>query len=242
MSAVAAAIPCTSWMGTLYRRGPAGSRGYALTFDDGPTPGGTERVLELLHKYNAPATFFVIGQNVEQYPDLVRRIAEEGHIVSNHTWRHARLGFLRRPEYWREELSRTDDLIESTIGKRPAMFRPPLGLRSPVMMRVAEERGQNVIMWSRKAFDGVKTTPQRILKRLAPTQDGDVLLLHDGMEPTRPRDPSPTIDALGILSDRLANRGLRPLPLDQLLRLPGYAGDSCPPIAAEGDGRHLSNS
>jgi peptidoglycan/xylan/chitin deacetylase (PgdA/CDA1 family) len=242
MTVATEAIPCSGWMGTLYRRGPVGSRGYALTFDDGPTPGGTERVLDLLREHKATATFFVIGQNVERYPDLVRRTAEEGHIVANHTWRHARLGFLRRPEFWRDEFSRTDEIIESIIGKRPAMFRPPLGLRSPAMMRLVEERGQKVIMWSRRAMDGIKTTSARILKRLTPTEDGDVLLLHDGMEPTRHRDPSPTIDALGFLIERLANKGLRPLPLDQLLRLPAYAGDSCPPMAASGEGKHLSNS
>src|SRR5687768_16289903 len=101
MTAAAEAIPCTSWMGTLYRRGPAGNRGYALTFDDGPTPGGTDRVLDLLGKHGAPAPFFVIGKNVERHPDLLRRIAAEGHIVGNHTWRHAKLGFLRSTEYWR---------------------------------------------------------------------------------------------------------------------------------------------
>jgi peptidoglycan/xylan/chitin deacetylase (PgdA/CDA1 family) len=229
-------------MGTVYRRGPSGHAGYALTFDDGPTPGGTERVLDLLRKYNAPATFFVIGKNVERYPDLTRRIVAEGHIVGNHTWRHAKLGFLRRPDYWREELTRTDEIIQATVGKRPAMFRPPLGLRSPIVMRAAAERGQRVIMWALKARDGVKTTPRRILQRLTPTQDGDVLLLHDGMEPTVHRDPTPTIDALCELIDRLAVRGLRPLPLDQLLGLPAYAGDSCPPMPVDGEGKHLSKS
>jgi peptidoglycan/xylan/chitin deacetylase (PgdA/CDA1 family) len=242
MTMIAEPTPSRSWMGTLYRRGPIGSGGYALTFDDGPTPGGTERVLDQLAKLKAPATFFVIGMNVEKHPDLLRRIHAEGHLVGNHTWRHAWLGFLRTPGFWREELARTDAIIESIIGRRPAMFRPPLGFRSPVVMRTADENGQRVIMWSQRAMDGVKTTSRRILSRLNGSADGDVLLLHDGMEPSKPRDPTPTIDALGELVGRLADRGLRPLPLDQLLRLPAYAGDSCPPMPSVGSGRHLSNS
>ena len=88
----------------------------SLTFDDGPTPGSTERVLDLLAKLNTPATFFVIGQNAEQWPQLLRRMDAEGHIVAGHTFDHRHFGLFRGWGYWQRQVERSNRLIEEIIG------------------------------------------------------------------------------------------------------------------------------
>ena len=101
--------------------------------------------------------------------------------------------------YWEHQLRETDRIIEQTIGVRPAMFRPPMGIKTPYVMRVAAQSGQAVVTWNRRAMDGIPTTPQRILDRLGPrTAAGDVLLLHDGVEPNSRRNPAATIATLRI--------------------------------------------
>lgn len=212
-----------TWLGTIHQRGLVGHSRYALTFDDGPLAGASDAILDCLKRLGVPATFFVIGMNAEREPDLVRRMAAEGHIVGNHSWTHSRLGMCRGRWYWGRQLERTATLIEQLIGRRPAMFRPPMGVRTPHIAGAARRSGHACIMWTRRGFDGVATTPQRIIDRVMETaSDGDVIVLHDGRERASRRDPQPTIDALPTLVERLHARGLRPAPLDALLNLPAY--------------------
>jgi len=212
-----------TWFGWGHSRGVVGQNRYALTFDDGPLAGATEAILDVLKAKSATATFFVIGENAEREPALVRRMHEEGHLVGNHTWMHSRLSMFREQWYWRREIERTDAVIESLIGRRPAMFRPPMGVRTPPNMRVCRRTGHAVILWTRRTMDGVATTPERIIDRVMETaSDGDVIVLHDGRERASKRDPQATIDALPALIDRMHERGLSPAPLNELLNLQAY--------------------
>ncbi|QOV91468.1 polysaccharide deacetylase family protein [Humisphaera borealis] len=218
-------VPSSQLWGRVILRGPAGGEpSVALTFDDGPTPGPTERVLDILGTAGIKATFFVIGANCRRAPALLQRIYAEGHLVGNHTFDHSHYGSWGMQRYWDRQLRQTDEAIASIIGVRPAMFRPPMGIKQFHTMRAARKGGQQVVGWTRKARDGVATTSAAILDRLAePTLAGDILLLHDGIEPNSPgRDPQPTIDALPILISRLKDRGLRMQRLDELLQVPGY--------------------
>ena len=219
--------PANGLWGAVHCRGRTDDPRYALSFDDGPTRDSTAAILDILGELAVPAAFFVIGQNVQRCPDLIARMDAEGHIIGNHTLDHAHLAMFRGRRYWDRQLAETDDLIERIIGKRPAMFRPPMGIKTGYVMGAAMRRGQAVMTWSRRAVDGIKTTSPRILDRLVPrTLAGDVLLLHDGVEPGSRRDPAPTIGAIKALVLGLRARGLEPCRLDALLGLPAYAAEA----------------
>ncbi len=219
-----------SWLGTVHERGVVGQNRYALTFDDGPLAGASDAILDVLKRHAAPATFFVIGENAAREPELVRRMHADGHTVANHTWTHSRLSMCRGRWYWNREVARTSAIIEQLIGGRPAMFRPPMGVRTPHNIGAARRAGLAYVLWTRRAFDGVETTAERIVDRVMQTAaDGDVIVLHDGRERASHRDPQPTIDALPILIERMSERGLTPAPLSELLNLPAY-GDLLPPV------------
>ena len=216
--------PRTRLFGPVVGRGPAGAAGVALTFDDGPTPGSTDRVLDALGETGVRAAFFVVGRNAERWPDLVRRMDAEGHVVANHTYDHSHTGMLGWWAYWRREVARADESIEQIIGKRPAFFRPPMGLKTWHVIHAARRRGQTVVTWTRRARDAEPTDVDGILGRLVgPTRPGEILVLHDGIEPhARPRDPSPTHQSVRPLVAGLRRRGLELVRLDELLGVEPY--------------------
>lgn len=224
-----------AWFGDVYERGQpglgqAGLGRFALTFDDGPIDGATPQILDSLKALRATATFFVIGRYVDERPDLVRRMHAEGHLIGNHTYDHSRLSMLRGPWYWREQIEKTDAALTRIIGRRPLMFRPPMGIRTPINCGAVRRSGHACVMWSRRAMDGVATTTDRILQRLLNgATDGDVLLLHDGREPASKRDPTPTVRAVERLVNTMRERGLSPVPLDELLGIPAYADSASYP-------------
>jgi len=211
------AMPGCQWFGPVTARGPTdGLPRVALTFDDGPWPGGTDQILDLLKRLNVRATFFVIGRYVEAHPQLVERIDREGHLIGNHSFDHAALGFLHGQAFWREQLEKTAAAIERCIGKKPTLFRPPLGIKTPAMMKAAS--GYRTITWTRRAMDGLTTTPHKILARLIPaTRAGDIVVLHDGVGPQSKRDPSVTVRAIEPLVKRLRDQGLEPVGLDEFV-------------------------
>jgi peptidoglycan/xylan/chitin deacetylase (PgdA/CDA1 family) len=222
---------CRLW-GPVISRGPAGTNRVALTFDDGPTSGTTDRVLDELARADARATFFVVGANVELHADLLRRIHEQGHLIANHTFGHSHFGVMRRWPYWEREIRVTDERIETAVGVRPALFRPPMGARTWHTAIAAKRLGHTVVTWSQRARDGFPTTAEQIRRRLAGVRDGDILLLHDGVEPhTRHGDRSATIAAAGPLIGMLRDRGLTPARLDDLLGLPGYQSRAASTVA-----------
>ena len=196
----------------------------ALTFDDGPTPGSTERVLDSLGAAGVRAAFFVVGRNAERWPRLVERMHAEGHVVGNHTWDHSHYGIFRRDEYWRRQVERTDRLIEQLIGHRPALFRPPMGLKTWHVTNAARWAGHAVVTWNRRAMDGYATSAEQIVGRLLPpSRAGDIVLLHDGLEPNaRRRDTRATEAAVTPLVEGLRKKGLEPRRLDEMLGIRAY--------------------
>jgi peptidoglycan/xylan/chitin deacetylase (PgdA/CDA1 family) len=208
---------CRFW-GPVVCRGSSAHRRVALTFDDGPTPGGTDRILDILRQNNVQATFFVIGVNIEKSPDLLRRIYAEGHLIGNHTYNHSHYGMMRGNRYWLDQLRRTDELIEKIVGRGPVLFRPPMGVKTFHVTWAVRQRNLTTVAWSKRANDGFATTPEKIVSRL--TRDigpGDILLLHDGIEPNHHRDPRPTVEALQPLLEVLKRKTLEPVRLDRLL-------------------------
>lgn len=201
-----------------------GERQVALTFDDGPWPESTPTTLRILEHHKAKAAFFLIGSRVAQYPDLVRQITDGGHLLANHSWHHFHHGWRRSAAFWRDEITRTNDAIARSAGVRPRLFRPPLGFKGPGMMRACRELRMQTVTWTRRAFDGVPTTSQRVLSRLSGrTRGGDILCLHDGIDPFGRRNPQATLDALDPLITAIKSRGLHFARVDELIGIPGYA-------------------
>ena len=149
---------------------------------------------------------------------------DEGHLVGNHSFDHHLLGLTGRYRYWTDEIRRTDEAIAQIIGRRPVMFRPPMGIKHWHLMNAAADAGHDVVTWSRRALDGVAVEADVILSRLATAaQAGDVLLLHDGNNPhLKPQDRAGTIASVRPLIDGLKSRGLTPARLDELLGIPAY--------------------
>ena len=114
--------PTSTFWGPAIARGPTNAMQIALTFDDGPTPGSTDRVMEILTKTGVKASFFVIGGNVRRHPELLRRIHEQGHLIANHTFDHSHYTVFGRLGYWKRQIAETDELLESIVGERPAIF------------------------------------------------------------------------------------------------------------------------
>ena len=165
-------------------RGPIDARGVALTFDDGPDPKTTPRVLRALEEANARATFFVIAKKAEEHPELVREILRRGHEVGLHSYAHDRLFALRSEARVRADLERGADVLEGLTGQRPLFFRPPIGHTNPIIARVADALDLVTVGWSVSARDGLASAvPRSIVNRVRRgLADGAIVLMHDASE------------------------------------------------------------
>ncbi len=202
-------------------RGPRGARGVALTFDDGPHPVWTLRVLELLANHRAVATFFVTGHKVEAYPHVLRAILDAGHGVGLHSYAHDRLFALRSERRVRQDLERGVAAIERVAGERPTFFRPPIGHTNPTIARVADEMDLVVVGWSVAGLDGLASArPAAVASRVRRgLSDGAIVLLHDAPE-RGDREPA-AIRALPEILEAVHARRLETVPLDRLVEAAG---------------------
>ena len=205
---LAPAVPSAARALALPRTLP-GSGGVALTFDDGPHPEGTPAVLDLLACAGARAAFFVIGEQVERRPDLVARIAAEGHLVAVHGYRH-RLQPWLTPAQVRQDLARAVTAVQDATGQRPRWHRPPYGIYSSAGLRAAIDAGLRPLLWSRWGKDWRRlTTPGRIAERsLRAVLPGDVILLHDADFYSSHNSHRRTAQALSLILGELDKRKL----------------------------------
>ena len=195
---------------------PAHRPAVALTFDDGPNPEATPRVLDALARQGQVATFFVLGRHAERWPALVRRIASEGHEIGNHGWHHRKL-HTSGPRAVRRDLTMGADAIDGAAGVRPRFFRAPHGFRSPWVSAIATSMGQRTVGWTLGVRDtdrpGVAEIERRTLHGARP---GAIILLHDGDGYDPDGDRLQTAEALPGILEGLRERGLSlaPLPLE----------------------------
>ncbi|HEV8506574.1 MAG TPA: polysaccharide deacetylase family protein [Chitinophagaceae bacterium] len=187
----------------------------AITFDDGPAPGKTEKILEILKHSGVKATFFCIGKNVKASPELTNRIHLEGHLIGNHSFFHNATFDLQSSEKIKEELINTNLAIQEVTGLSPKFFRPPYGVTNPMLAKAVKDVGQVTIGWSIRSFDTITTSDKKLFKRVTnKLQAGDIILFHDRCQAT--------IEILPDLLVYIKNRGLKVEPLDKLINEKAY--------------------
>ena len=214
------ARPSSSLFYPTLTHGPRGSRRVALTFDDGPDPVVTPAVLDVLTRYRARATFFVIGKSLAAQPELARRIIASGHVLANHSWQHSHWQNFHLTRWHKEELARCEQAIaEATGSSARALYRPPVGLKSPELAHAVWDRGLIVVAWSVHSRDTLDSDPARIARRvLSRVQGGDIVLLHDGhhLGGQRPH----CAEAARLILEGFKEKGLECVTLPELLELP----------------------
>lgn len=189
----------------------------ALTFDDGPHPQYTTEILDLLNEYNIKATFFVLGKFAEQYPDIVKRQASEGHEIGNHTYSHINVKRVSK-EKFEEEFNKTNEIIFSLTGIESQTFRPPYGFCDEKSTSITDKNKCNVVLWSFKQDSkdwnnpGIEKIANTILSQI---ENGDIILLHDNVY----HDESHTVEALKIVLPELKKRNYRFVTISELIKL-----------------------
>lgn len=204
--------------------GPRSATGIALTFDDGPHPEHTPRLLDELARHQVRATFFVVGQAVESYPDIARRIVDEGHALGSHTYTHSEPAETSATSLL-DEVRRSLDLIEGLTGERPTLFRPPKGKLSITKSLGLWKLRQTIVLWNRDPHDYRADPNEGILpwvEAYAPL-GGDIVLLHD----THPH----CIQAIKPLVQRVTDSGL-----NDFLTVDEFVGRVSRPIRAAPNG------
>ena len=180
----------------------------ALTFDDGPNPSWTPRLLDILSGNDVRATFFLVGRHAQAEPELVRRIVAAGHLIGNHSWSHPDLS-LTAASHIEQELARTSEALEQIAAVRVKYFRPPFGARRPVVFRLARSMGMIPVLWNAMTFDWREPSADKIAERLARTVDrlemrawAANIVLHDGNHRDRSANRGPSVAAAGQLAAR----------------------------------------
>jgi peptidoglycan/xylan/chitin deacetylase (PgdA/CDA1 family) len=212
-------------------------RKLALTFDDGPNPAITPKLLDLLDRFKARATFFVIGKHARECPDLLKETAARGHVIGNHTDAHPNLFWLK-PDQITVELRCCNYSIVAATGAPPRWFRPPFGVRNPWVVPTSRELNQRVVMWTLIPGDWRATSSEWLIPRMGPIAKraqrnvpapgsanaagatGDILCLHDGSHRQLNADRLPTLAALEYWLPRWRDLGLEFVTIDDAVSAP----------------------
>lgn len=208
--------PRSTWLGPNVTRLPAASAArseISLTFDDGPDPEVTPRVLDLLEARGATATFFCIGERARAYPDLCREIVRRGHGIENHSSRHHPTFAMRGMGGMRRDIAAAQASITHAAGTAPRFFRPPAGLRSPLLDPVLHALGLRLVSWTRRGFDTRLQPGPVAAKLVAGLRAGDILLLHDGQCARTPAGTPVALEVLPRVLDAAEGARLRPVTL-----------------------------
>lgn len=188
----------------------------AVTFDDGPHPEVTPKVLDILDRYGAKASFFCVGEKAAAHPDIVREIVRRGHTIENHSMRHSVFFGFFGPAALRGDIGAAQSVLGGIAGRPPQFFRAPMGIRSPLLDPVMARLGLHYVSWTRRGFDTIARDPAVVLERLSDDlAAGDILLLHD--RPSLHGEPI-VFAVLPALLQKLSAAALRPVSLPMALR------------------------
>jgi peptidoglycan-N-acetylglucosamine deacetylase len=216
----AAMAPTSQLYGRTLTRGSDPGQ-MALTFDDGPNDPHTQRLLDLLARRQAKATFFLIGKYVRLRPEIARAVHAAGHPIGNHTYNHPNLIFVSAARL-RQELEDCRKALEDAIGAPAPLFRPPFGGRRPNVMRTARELGLETVMWSVTGYDWSAKTAEAIVSKVTGQIDSrrrrqsEIVLLHDGSHLGFGTDRSRTVEATRILLEKYSAAGKKFVSVPEL--------------------------
>ena len=187
----------------------------SITFDDGPNPEFTARILKLLKQHGAKATFFCIGKHVENYPDIIKEILTDGHSIGNHTYSHSQAFGFFGTEKVKAELKRTTSIVKNLTGLEMNLYRPSFGVTNPQIEKAVKGLGLYSIGWSVRSLDTTPRSEKAVLRRItSKVSKGDIILLHDTSEKS--------VAVLERLLVFLRNRNLKSVPVEQLLEIESY--------------------
>lgn len=195
---------------------PISKKIVALTFDDGPDPSYTPVVLDVLKKYDARATFFILGIRAEKHPDIIKRMAREGHEVGNHSYSHRDFGKKDDTDYMLMEIRRANDIIYRLSGQKSVLFRPPGGYLSNALIDLVKKEKLTIAYWSyiqdTKDWKGssAESIANHLIKNIKP---GQIIILHDGCN-----NGMETARAVNIVLDKLSRDGWRFVTVSELIK------------------------
>ncbi len=173
-----------------------------LTFDDGPDPEKTPKVLDILAKNDIKAIFFMIGNRAEQQPELVKRVVAEGHIIGNHSYAHNNFMSLFSKKNLTADIAQSQTVLEELSGRKIPFFRPPIGYTNPSYAKVLAKLRLTNVGWTVRSYDSVYTEPNKLIERLlSKIAPGSIVLLHDNLDVT--------VDALSDFIDQATANGIK---------------------------------
>lgn len=191
----------------------SGQKVVALTFDDGPWPQTTAKILDILKKNDIKSTFFVVGQNVKNYPDLAKRVVTDGHTIANHTWHH--WYHYMNPRVAAYEIDNTTNLIYQTTGVKTSLFRPPGGIMHNGVAAYARSNKYAIIMWSADSVDYSRPAVPRLINNIfREAKAGGIVLMHDGGG-----DRTHTVQALPEIISKFRKQGYQFVTIPELLEM-----------------------
>lgn len=210
--------PRAQGFGRIIWCGDKTTKTVALTFDDGPNPLATPKILEILEKNKIKATFFIIGKNAVRYPSLVKKISEDDHEIEIHCFSHSPLLFMALPSKINRELAKVKEIVISYKGENPKFFRPPWGNRTPWLLNESKKLDLLPVTWSldpREAW--LWPTPEKVIERVKnQICNGAIILLHDGYG-TKADRREVTVKALPQIINILKEQGFSFVLLDELI-------------------------
>lgn len=216
-----AVLPGNHFYGTVFSEVPTEQKIVALTFDDGPYPPYTEQILDILKENNVPATFFIIGRNAQKHPELVQRIAAEGHQIGNHTYDHVDLLKADRGKV-AYEVDTTTKILTELTGNAPHAVRPPHGFRDAVVLDMMAERNLKVVEWSIMSRDWTNPGVDAIVSRtVEKVKNGSIILLHDGDGVEQKSSRQETVAATRLIIHELLAKGYKFVTVDEILARTG---------------------
>jgi peptidoglycan/xylan/chitin deacetylase (PgdA/CDA1 family) len=209
------AVIQANFYGPAYCYGNPLEKEIALSFDDGPNREYTPQVLSTLAQYNAPATFFVIGKNIQGNENILKQIDAAGHSIGNHSYTHSFFVDFKNVQGFKNELNQTAEIVFNVIGKRLKLFRPPYGVTTPNLVKASNLLNYSIIGWSIRSFDTTSVTPQVITRRVqTQIRPGAIILFHDTSDKT--------IQVLKQTLNFAKENGYKIVSVEQLLKIKAY--------------------
>jgi peptidoglycan/xylan/chitin deacetylase (PgdA/CDA1 family) len=204
--------------GLFFREGPKNVKEVALTFDDGPDSQYTPQILEILSKNSVPATFFIIGNRAQIFPDVVKRMVREGHIIGNHSMTHPNIVKLNAQET-AKEIKDAETVLASLAGYKPLLFRSPYGSLDPEKVKDIEKLGVKIIAWNVDSLDWKSLTAEQVKSNiLENVKAGSIILQH--CAGSTEENLTGTVGALNDVIVTLKKEGYKFVTVPEILKIP----------------------